>query len=32
MKTPRYDNKEFWIAKMALYEGKTLLAYGRKIF
>jgi len=27
MKTPRYDNKEFWIAKMALYEGKTLLAY-----
>lgn len=22
-----YDNDEFWIAKMAIYEGKTLLAY-----
>jgi cephalosporin-C deacetylase-like acetyl esterase len=22
-----YDNKEFWIAKLPLYEGKTLLAY-----
>lgn len=24
---PKYDNKEFWIAKLPLYEGKTLLAY-----
>ena len=24
---PHYDNIEFWMAKLALYEGKTLLAY-----
>jgi cephalosporin-C deacetylase-like acetyl esterase len=23
----RYDNKEFWIAKLPLYEGKTLMTY-----
>jgi hypothetical protein len=26
-RSERYDNKEFWIAKLPLYEGKTLLAY-----
>ena len=23
----KYDNKEFWVGKLPLYEGKTLLAY-----
>lgn len=26
-KEPKYDNKEFWVGKLAIYEGKTLLAY-----
>ena len=26
-KEKHYDNKEFWIAKMALYEGKSLMTY-----
>lgn len=24
---PKYDNKEFWIGKLPLYEGKSLLTY-----
>lgn len=27
LRKPHYDNKEFWIAKLPLYEGKTLLSY-----
>lgn len=26
-KGPHYNNKEFWIAKMPLYEGKSLMTY-----